>query len=114
MSKTLSKRVEWFTQDPNSINSIRYDWDAGHSYSYIDHPIVVECEGDEELEERLSEWMSENEQRPPCAIYVDKEGCAQSGCGCHDDLTSSEVQEVLIELTEWEESEDNDYLIIVG
>lgn len=78
---------------------IKYDWDAGHCYSYIDHPLMKELEllfeEDQELMDEgydySNSWLYENDDCPPCAIHINhttKE--VSSGCGCHDNLPYKE------------------------
>ena len=93
--KTLLDLKQEFKEKVNTSH-IEYDWDGGHSYSYINHPIMNE--GDEydgvwskedymEWEEFTNGWLSDNDDRPPCDIYIDhKTKTVHSGCGCHDNL----------------------------
>lgn len=62
---------------------IKYDWDSGHSYSYIDHPIIADAEeqlNDEEADDfrcYTDTWLYDNDQCPPCF--------PRGECGCNED-----------------------------
>jgi len=51
---------------------IKWDWDAGHAYCYIDHWLINDCEcSDSNLQddwiEYTNDWMFENHgDTPPC------------------------------------------------
>jgi len=101
-SGLLLMRVKRFITDPNSVKYIKYDWDGGHAYSYIDHPIMDGIEEYESLEQVMYKWLYDNDQCPPCAIYVDLTNHeVSSGCGCHDDLTYEEGLDVVNQLKEF-------------
>lgn len=81
-----------------NTSHIKYDRDGGHSYSYIEHPLMdlleevwAEVDEDKSMYEEVVDftnyWLSENDDMPVCDIHVDhlkKE--ISSGCGCHDSL----------------------------
>ena len=66
----LVMKVRLFTQDRSNLQFIKYDHDCGHSYSYIEHTIVNECE-DSLMEDVLNEWLSENDDLPECQPHCD-------------------------------------------
>jgi hypothetical protein len=74
---------------------IKYDWDGGHCYSYISHPLV-ENNFDDDAEQYANDWLYENDECPPCAIHLYKDGTVGSGCGCHDNLTDPEVIDSIV------------------
>ena len=85
---TLNDLKRMFTKQVNTSH-IEYDRDGGHSYSYIKHPLMSghEWEDDDRWLDFTNEWLSENEDLPPCDIYVNhKEQKIESSCGCHDGL----------------------------
>lgn len=51
---------------------IKYGWDCGHSYSYLDHPIFAEAkaglteEAYYEFMDKCEEWLHDNDECPPC------------------------------------------------
>ena len=94
-------KVKNFIKDPASVKYIKWDWDAGHAYSYIDHPVA--SIDDMTCEVLLDNWLYENESdQPPCAIHVDHSTQkVSSSCGCHDDLSYSEGLVVVQELAQW-------------
>ena len=104
--------------------TITYDWD-GHCYSILKSDIYDElCKMTEDnqdlndyVEDHCNEWMSENEDRPPCQIHVYKDGSVGSGCGCHDHLDpvqeAEEIQDILMKLSELEKNQGYKYLITV-
>ena len=104
--RTLSDYQQMF-MDQIDESHIKYDRDAGHSYSYIDHPMMSEIydlDGPDcddwvvELIQFCDEWLSEHEECPPCDIYIDhKNQEILSSCGCHDHLDYHEDRE------EWED-----------
>ena len=111
---TLTMRVMNFTNDRSNLKYIKYDHDCGHSYSYIDHPIVQECEDTPELEEILNEWLYENDECPPCGIYIKKDGSSKSSCGCNDNLDKEQIRDIVEELTEFSKSEGLDVKYLVS
>jgi len=85
---------------------IKYDWDCGHCYSYIDHPVYdklsemiddcvdLELRGQlEALQEQCNEWLYSNDDCPPCQIYVNSDGTG--GQGCCDDVRVKDKEETL-------------------
>jgi hypothetical protein len=53
-------------------SDIKYDWDCGHSYSNLVHPVLekgelhLSPEDNDELNDHVSEWQSNNDECPPC------------------------------------------------
>lgn len=94
---TLSDLKEEFGRCVNTTH-IKYSWDAGHAYSYIDHPIMdvnvdhLTQDERDQWEEFTNEWLYANDECPPCQIDV-KDGKVGSGCGCHDGLSLEEDKE---------------------
>jgi hypothetical protein len=101
--KEIKKLLKEFDKTFNSTH-ISYDWDGGHAYSCCDHPLYLKmlelCEGapddtskiDERVltdmvEDHVNEALSEHEDMPPCAIWVNEDGTSQHGgcCGCKYD-----------------------------
>ena len=95
----LALEVDKFIKDPDSVNCIRYYRDGGHTYSYLDHFISIKCEDNDELTDKLDTWMYENDDCPPCEIYVKRDTKGkiikvQSGCGCHDHLDPNDPDDL--------------------
>lgn len=86
-------------------DNIKYDWDGGHAYSYLDHPLIdIEFEDEDEDNEWMdftNEWLYENDELPPCQISV-WNGVVESSCGCHDyldiDKDREEIEDIITEL----------------
>lgn len=104
---TITMRVMNFINDKSNLKYIKYDWDGGHSYSYIDHPIVDECDEIHELQDKLNEWLYSHDECPPCEIYIKKDNNGKvvdttSPCGCHDKMNYDEdtLQDIIDELNE--------------
>ena len=114
MKELLIIEVKNFISNPKSTEFIKYDWDGGHCYSYIDHPTMDKLDEEDDLQELLNTWLYENDECPPCAIHINKDGSIRSSCGCHDDQHASEecIQGVLVELIELEKN-GYTYLITV-
>lgn len=99
---TVSDFKQMFT-DQIDTSHIKYDRDGGHTYSYIEHPLMTmmyEQFSDEEvdeLEDFTNDWLYDNDECPPCGIGIDHENKQiGSGCGCHDHLDYDRDRE------EWE------------
>ena len=67
---TLTMKVQMFINDKSNVKYIKYDHDCGHSYSYIDHPLLNEVEGTE-LESEMYTWLYDNDDLPPCEDRCD-------------------------------------------
>ena len=110
----LTMKVKNFIKEGN-YDCIKYNWDDGHSYSYVDHPLMEEVEECDELEGKMYDWLYENDEKPPCQIHVNKDGTVGSSCGCHDHLDpvqeSDEISDILHELTLLQRENDDEYLI---
>ena len=117
-SVTLPAQLKVFEQrfkNEVTTDHIKYDWDASHCYSYIEHPVMSEWDdlimrvaGDDYnywydmFADFTNEWLYSHDECPPCAIYINhttKE--VASGCGCHDDLSYEEGLEIKDELTNY-------------
>ena len=54
------------------VSHIKYDWDAGHSYSYIDHTVMTKALNEldsaehDEFTDHANNWLYENDECPPC------------------------------------------------
>jgi hypothetical protein len=91
--------------DQVNVSHIKYDWDGGHCYSYIEHPLMnVEWEEEgeqDEWDDFTHSWLYENDECPPCQISI-VDGVVGSGCGCHDHLNyendRKEVEDIIMEL----------------
>lgn len=105
--KTYSDWIQQFKDQVNTTH-IKYDRDGGHSYSYIEHPLMDDLDNgtlsvnDTLLcQEHSDEWLYENDNCPPCELEI-KDGKVSSGCGCHDhldyELDKEEVEEIIGEL----------------
>lgn len=74
--------------DESTTKSIIYDWDGGHCYSTIICPIydkmMVLTEDHQDLNDMVEEhchgWLYDNDDCPPCAIHVNKDGTSSQGC----------------------------------
>ncbi len=54
-----------------------------------------EWEDDDEWLDFTNEWLYDNDDCPPCDIYIDQENeQIKSGCGCHDDLDFNQDREI--------------------
>ena len=62
--KTLSQLKAMFLSQVNTSH-IKCDTDAGHTYFYIDHPIMDEFVDNDEMLEFIDEWISKNEPTLP-------------------------------------------------
>lgn len=82
-----------------TTDHIKYDWDAGHCYSYIDHP-VYDFDDDIALD-ACHKWLYENDDCPPCAIHVNEDGTGSSGCGCHDGRAEDDVLDMISQLEDY-------------
>jgi len=116
--KKLIKDVELlllkgrFDKEVNTTH-INYDWDGGHCYSYISHPIMELIEDVPGFEEYTNDWLYSNDDCPPCEIHITKDGEVSSRCGCHDNIDDDTRNGVLYELTSLQRSTKNEYLIKV-
>ena len=114
MKELLIMRVKLFIEQSNT-NYIKYSHDAGHSYSYIEHPLIEDVEEYPELEELLDSWLYENDECPPCQIHVFKDGTVTSSCGCHDHYDpvqeNEELSDLLHGMTLEQRKTNNSYLI---
>jgi hypothetical protein len=104
MDIKLSLLKQQFSEQVTT-DSIKYDWDGGHSYSYIDHPLMsvefTNQDDQDEWELFTNDWLYENDNCPPCQLEI-FEGRVCSMCGCHDHLDYNkdreEVEEIINEL----------------
>lgn len=95
----LTFRVKNFINDKDSWKYIKYDWDCGHSYSYIDHPLMDQVSDYPDLEGMMYTWLYDNDDCPPCGIYVKKDGTSSRGCCYEDDVNSvSETNDLINEI----------------
>jgi hypothetical protein len=110
-----------------NIGHIKYDWDASHCYSYLQHPIFSEWEEilkqlpsdqyDEWYDaflDHTNEWLYQNDECPPCAIYINhKTKEVRSSCGCHDGAEYSEALDAVEELKQFAKANDRkiEYLV---
>lgn len=107
--KTLSDLRQMF-RDQVEVSDIKYDWDSGHCYSYIDHPLVNQefsnQEDQDDWDDFCSEWLYSNDECPPCQISVEN-NVVSSGCGCHDHLDyvidREEIEGIIEELQEYKQ-----------
>ncbi len=96
--------------DQVTTNHIKYDWDGGHCYSYIDHPLMNQDFDDQDQQdawdEFTNEWLYENDNCPPCQISITN-GVVKSSCGCHDHLDYNkdreEVESIITELMNYQD-----------
>jgi hypothetical protein len=109
---SLEKKALLFTQNRANTKFIEYGHDAGHAYSYIEHKIVNESEGNDDCEDMLNTWLYENDELPPCKLYFNLQGDAGSSCGCHDGMHATELQDVVQDLLEFEKTETYDMNLI--
>jgi hypothetical protein len=79
---SLQEFKDKFDKEVNTSH-IKYDHDGGHSYSYIDHPIMefindssVKENQMNELEEYAYNWLYSHDECPPCIL--------DGGCGCNE------------------------------
>ena len=96
-----------FDKEVNTSHII-YDWDGGHCYSSINHPIMseistkFECINEDAHNEMLdytNDWLNKNDRCPPCAIYINRRTKeVSSSCGCNNTLTFEEGMDVAREL----------------
>ena len=73
--KTINDYRQQF-RDQVKFEHIKYDWDAGHAYSYIQHPLMdelIELEFSDNAPEWIGDlicetdvWLSDNEELPLC------------------------------------------------
>ena len=108
--KTLSDLKQDFMTQVNSSH-VKYGWDCGHSYSYIDHSlgdIVFDNNDDQnEWDDFTNEWLSEqSDDLPSCQIDINN-GKVESMCGCHDHLSldtdREEVEDIINDLMYYQE-----------
>ena len=120
-TKLVQEMLKEFDKSRDT-SQIKYDWDGGHCYSYIESPayaklmeLEVKISRDmfDMIDEHCNEWMYEWERRPPCEIHIFKNGLSRSMCGCHDDNTKEEVEEAVSELESYckEHNEEIEYCI---
>ncbi|MHA2066368.1 MAG: hypothetical protein ACXABY_18510 [Candidatus Thorarchaeota archaeon] len=112
---TLLKRF----QDEVEPDHIKWDHDAGHAYSYIDHPVMrlIDYLDDEWLLDQTSEWLYENDyhNKPPCCIHIYSNGRTASRCGCHDDAgyTQEEIDGIVQELENYSKTNNTSMKYLV-
>lgn len=89
-SLTLTAQLKVFEQrfkNEVTTDHIKYDWDSGDSYSYIEHPVMREWDdlirrvaGDDYdywydmFADFTNEWLYENDECPPNAMHVNADG----------------------------------------
>lgn len=111
----INVKMKLLEFDKCDKKDITYDWDAGHCYSSIKSDIYNELltmtEDHPELEDHVmdycNEWLYNNDECPPCAIHVNKDGTSGQGC-CYDSYvhTVDETNDIIDQLTQ--HCKDND------
>jgi hypothetical protein len=110
---TSTMLIERFNKEVNKSH-IEYDWDAGHCYSYIKHPIydLILDSGDQAADEHATKWLYENDECPPCCINLNKDGTVSSSCGCHDGLTDPQrIKDIVEELEDIQKKTGISFLV---
>ena len=97
------------------IEHIKYSWDAGHAYSFINHPLMDELDDMDELDSDMcrifsNDWLYENDSCPPCKIYI-VDGVVRSICGCHDHLDYEKDREEILKIIDMLMNYEGDWQI---
>lgn len=113
-TQQLKNASDWLGQFFAEVNEshICYDWDAGHAYSYIEHPLMdnlfeADSLTDEDstlCEEIAFSWLYDNDDCPPCELHIIANQVC-SPCGCHSHLdyeqNKDEVEGIIEKLMEF-------------
>ncbi len=110
-SKQIKNISDWLGQFFSQVNTshIKYGWDAGHAYSYIEHPLMDELHASIDdvdswvCEDKAHDWLYDNDECPPCELHV-IDNQVVSPCGCHSHLDykhdKDEVEDIIEKLME--------------
>lgn len=114
-TQQLKNASDWLGQFYAEVNEshIKYDWDGGHAYSYIDHPLMdqlydtsfhMSYEDSSFCEEKSLNWLYDNDDCPPCELHIiDNQVCSPCGCYSHLDYErdKDEVEDIIEKLMEF-------------
>lgn len=85
-----------------TINDIKLDWDSGHCYSFIDHPVMRLIDELEDEDERnqwddyANDFMFDNvvSLDTACRPEIGPDGTFSTMCGCHNSADHSKEENI--------------------
>lgn len=95
--KTTGDKKQIFLDQVNYTH-IQVDWDSGHYYSFVNHPLMNDPEfmDDHELEHFINDWLSENEPSGVCVPdLINKLGGNVVECECSDHLSDDDIEQFI-------------------